>query len=100
MAIIYHVTSATEWNNAKAKGEYVAPSLAIEGFIHCSHDRQVAGVLDRYYKGKADLVKLVIDTSLLEHELKEEFSLSVNDHFPHIFGPINVDAVVEVIAIS
>ena len=94
MAIIYHVTTKGEWETAEQQGFYVAPSLESEGFIHCSEEQQVKGVLERYYKGKADLVKLVIDTTRLKHELKYELAPSVNEEFPHVFGPINADAVI------
>lgn len=99
MATIYHVTTAAEWNAAKEKGFYTAPSLATEGFIHNSTETQVAGVLERYYKGKTDLVKLVIDTDELTHPLKWELAPSVNEEFPHIYGPLNLDAVVDVVLI-
>ena len=92
--IIYHITSFDEWEIAQAKGYYEAPSLAIEGFIHCSTEAQVQGVLDRYYSGKTNLVKLVIDTTLLAHPLKYELAPSVQEEFPHIFGVINLNAVI------
>jgi uncharacterized protein (DUF952 family) len=78
------------------QGFYEAASLHIEGFIHCSKAEQIAGVLERYYKGKTDLVKLVIDTSKLINELVYEVAPSVNQEFPHIYGPINLNAVFEV----
>src|SRR5688572_11085873 len=99
MAIIYHVTSAAEWNLAKEKGSYEAASLRSEGFIHCSQDHQVAGVLERYFAGKEGLVKLVIDTDKLESRYVSEWSPTVQDAFPHIYGPINSSAVLEVVAL-
>ena len=54
---IYHITTAAAWDKAQVEGAYTADSLAIEGFIHCSTADQVAGVLDRYYKGQTGLVK-------------------------------------------
>ena len=62
--MIYHVTTKTDWQTAKDKGYYEAASLATEGFIHLSTKEQVAGVLERYYKGQADL--------LLRRDLKIE----------------------------
>jgi uncharacterized protein (DUF952 family) len=56
----------------------------------------VQGVLQRYFAGQKDLVKLTIDISKLTHELKWELAPSVNEEFPHIYGPLNVDAVVGV----
>ena len=62
MPVFYHVTTAADWESAKQKGKYIHPSLEAEGFIHCSQDHQVAGVLERYFAGKTDLVKLVIES--------------------------------------
>jgi uncharacterized protein (DUF952 family) len=99
MPIIYHVTTADEWISAYQNKLYEAASLKSEGFIHCSEEHQVAGVLERYFEGKNDLVKLVIDTNKLTSRYIQEWSPSVRDTFPHIYGPINVEAVIEVIAI-
>ena len=99
MPIIYHVTTAAEWNAAREKGRYESASLANEGFIHCSQDEQVKGVLARYFSGKKDLVKLVIDTSKLSSPFIYEWSPSTADTFPHVYGPINLEAVKEVVTL-
>ena len=99
MPIIYHVTTAAEWKTAQGKGFYEAASLKAEGFIHCSEEHQVAGVLERYFTDQGDLVKLVIDTTKLTSRYVQEWSPSVRDTFPHIYGPINMDAVIEVITV-
>jgi uncharacterized protein (DUF952 family) len=96
MALIYHVTTKQDWNAAKENGFHVAPSLETEGFIHCSEAQQVQGVLQRYYKGKKDLLKLVIDAHKLTSELKYELAPSIHENFPHVYGPINLDAVIGV----
>jgi uncharacterized protein (DUF952 family) len=94
MPVIYHVTTAREWNAAKQKGFYEADSLATEGFIHCSEKHQVANVLERYFGGKTGLVKLVIDPGKLTSRYVQEWSPSIQDTFPHIYGPVNLDAVI------
>jgi uncharacterized protein (DUF952 family) len=99
MPIIYHVTTANDWNAAKVKGYYEHLSLKNEGFIHCSQDHQVAGVLERYFAGKSDLVKLIIDTKKLSSRFVFDWSPSSQDTFPHVYGPINVDAVIDVVAL-
>jgi len=99
MPIIYHVTTAPEWEQAQRQGFYESPSLKEEGFIHCSEDRQVAGVLERYFAGKKDLVKLEINTEKLTSRYVQEWSPSVQDTFPHIYGPINIEAVEKVISL-
>lgn len=99
MAEIYHVTTSDEWNVAKTKGYYEHPSLKDEGFIHCSQEQQVPGVLERYFAGKTGLVKLVIDTDKLTSKFIYDWSPSTEDTFPHVYGPINLDAVTEVIGL-
>lgn len=99
MPVIYHVTTKTSWNEAKEKGFYEHPSLKEEGFIHCSQEQQVAGVLERYFSGRQDLVKLVIDTDKLTSKYIFDWSPSTQDTFPHVYGPINTDAVIEVVTL-
>jgi uncharacterized protein (DUF952 family) len=96
MPIIYHVTTAAEWKTALEKGAYESAALAEEGFIHCSLEEQVAGVLERYFADKTNLVKLVIDTDKLNSQFIYEWSPSTTDTFPHVYGPINTDAVINV----
>jgi uncharacterized protein (DUF952 family) len=99
MPVIFHITTKPEWESAQKKGFYEAASLASEGFIHCSEDRQVADVLDRYFKDKKELVKLVIETDRLKSPIFFDWSTSVEDTFPHIYGPINLEAVTDVVSI-
>ncbi|WP_315821785.1 DUF952 domain-containing protein [Paraflavitalea speifideaquila] len=94
MATIYHITTQAEWDAATPLGFYEAASLKDEGFIHCSQAEQIPGVLDRYFKGKTNLVKLVIDTDKLTSQLIYEWSPSIADTFPHIYGLIITSAVV------
>lgn len=94
--MIYHVTTISVWEDAKNKGFFEVPSLKEEGFIHMSKEDQVAGVLERYYKGVSDLILLHVDESRLIAELKYELSPSINQEFPHVFGPVNLDAVISV----
>lgn len=93
---IYHITTAAAWEKAQLEGAYTADSLATEGFIHCSTTDQVAGVLDRYYKGQTGLIKLTIDKSKVTSPLIFELATSINEVFPHIHGPINLSAIVKV----
>jgi uncharacterized protein (DUF952 family) len=100
MPIIYHVTTANEWKAAEEKGFYETPSLKEEGFIHCSQENQVAGVLERYFAGKTGVIKLVIDSDKLSNRFVFEWSPSTADTFPHVYGPIDLDAVIDVVKIN
>ena len=94
--MIYHVTTKLQWQQALEKGFFEEPSLHTEGFIHNSTKEQVAGVLGRYYKNKTDLVLLHINEDKLTAVLKYELAPSINEMFPHIFGVINIDAIVKI----
>ena len=102
--MILHITSKKEWNEAKERGEYVAPSLQTEGFIHCYTEHQVLHVANAFYRGQNDLVLLKLDETKLKPELKWEPpaglpapGISQSDSFPHIFGAINLSAVASVL---
>jgi uncharacterized protein (DUF952 family) len=89
---IYHIVMPDEWAAAEGGSEYRAPSLADEGFIHCSFEEQLEGVLARYYAGAGEVVILEIEPSALVAELVEEPSTN-NEIYPHIYGALNLDAV-------
>src|SRR5512140_1227582 len=101
---ILHVTSRKAWIDATRAGQYSAPSLASEGFIHGSTLKQVLPVAAKYYKGQSGLVLLEIDPKRLTSEVKWEPptggslpGVPEGDAFPHIYGPINLDAVLQVV---
>jgi uncharacterized protein (DUF952 family) len=102
--MILHITSRAEWKEAQVRGEYIAPSLKTEGFIHCSTEKQVVPVANAFYHGKNDLVLLVLNESELKPQLKWEApagpsaaGISESDSFPHVYGPINLNAVASVV---
>jgi uncharacterized protein (DUF952 family) len=92
---IYHVVLPAVWERFKTKPSYQAESLATEGFIHCSYASQLEGVLERYYSGVDRVLILTIDTDKLLSKLVKEPSTN-NELFPHIYGRINHNAVVNV----
>ena len=93
--MIYHIAPLSRWKDSLIQGFYEADSLATEGFIHASDSHQVKGVLERYYKNQQDLLLLHIDETKLTSVLKYEMAPSINELFPHIYGSINIDAVIE-----
>ena len=102
--MIYHITTRRDWDAEQSKGEYAAPSLATEGFIHCSTLSQVLPVAENFYKGQTGLILLVIDPTLLSSTLNWEPpsgepppGVSESETFPHIYGPINVNAVTKTV---
>ncbi len=93
---LLHLTSRLAWQKAQEVGEYRAASLETEGFIHTSRPDQILGVANRYYHGARDLVVLAIDSRRLLVPLRWDASDEPfhGNTFPHIYGPLNLDAVV------
>ena len=93
--MLFHIIESTHWATAKEKETYVPDSLETEGFIHLSKKQQVLGTVQRFYQGRSDLVILEIDPNLLQAPLQCE---QVPGHgvFPHLYGPLNLEAVVKV----
>jgi uncharacterized protein (DUF952 family) len=96
---IYHVTTQLEWEQAKKEGEYKPANYDADGFIHCSTEKQVEGVLDRFYKGHTGLLKLKIEKAKVSRPVLFELAADLDELFPHIYGALNLESVVEVILI-
>jgi uncharacterized protein (DUF952 family) len=107
MTHILHITRRDDWEVARREGAYRPPSLKAEGFIHFSQLHQVLLVADTFYAGQSGLVLLEVDTELLSPSLRWEppdgrtlpsdpEETSAQGLFPHLYGPLNPDAVVAV----
>lgn len=95
---ILHVTTRAAWETAVAAGAYRADSLDTEGFIHCSTPSQIIDVANALYRGHTNLVLLIIEQDLVDADVVYEDCYEMGEEFPHIYGPLNVDAVVNVVA--
>ena len=94
---IYHITSQASWSAAQSSGAYSADSLVKEGFVHCSKADQILRVANCFYEGQSGLVILMIDPARLKPMLRwEPGSDKADELFPHIYGPLNLDAVLRV----
>ena len=91
---IYHIVLPEIWEQVRNEPLYRHESLAAEGFIHCSYEDQLDGVIERYYVDRNELVILTIDTEKLSARLVAEPSTG-GEIYPHIYGPLNMPAVVE-----
>jgi uncharacterized protein (DUF952 family) len=96
---ILHITTRDTWEQAKQAGLYRGDTLESEGFIHCSTVAQVIGVANARFRGRTDLILLVIDPSKLAAEVRWEAS-EHDEVFPHIYGPLNVAAVFKVFTLE
>lgn len=101
MPAIFHVTSEPDWAQARRDGEYRLSARGVtleeQGFIHCATAEQVERIANTVY---ADfdgwLVVLEIETDRLQTEVRFENLDGGTEAFPHIFGPVPVQAVVRV----
>lgn len=92
--LIYHIILPQDLDEVSKGDSYAAASLADEGFIHCSFERQLAGVIERYYADQKKLVVITIDTERLTSPLVVEPSTN-DEEYPHIFGEINREAMIK-----
>ncbi len=91
---ILHLTTLDDWHR-DAPAPYAAPSLASEGFIHCSLPAQVIHTAHRQYRDRDDLVLVHLDPARLTSRLVYE-DTSGHGAFPHVYGSINRDAVTDI----
>lgn len=104
MRVILHITERSAWEQARSRGLYTAASLQTEGFIHCSTIAQTVDTANHFFRGQRDLVLLCIDEDRIATEVRYEPPSGgpVRDPaagalFPHLYGPLPLDAVVQVL---
>jgi uncharacterized protein (DUF952 family) len=98
--VIYHLALSEDWEAARAVGRYEMSSLGLtlaeQGFIHCSDVDQWPVVRGAIYGGvTSELVLLEIDPARLGSPVVREVGVpETGEVFPHVYGPIDVSAVV------
>ena len=98
--IIYHLTPADYFNRLPADQPYRPREFDREGFIHCTKGEErlllVADTLYRRLPG--DFLLLVIDERKVTSPVKYENVGGIL--FPHIYGLLNREAIVRVVAMG
>jgi uncharacterized protein (DUF952 family) len=100
VAEILHITRREDWKAAVRDGIYRADSLATEGFIHCSTTTQLPWVAETFFQGQTSLVVLRIDEARVSAPVRWEAPPEMMERFPHIYGPLNLDAVTGVVPLE
>ena len=95
--VIFHICSSATWAAALKSGSYKGDTLLSEGFIHCSTRDQLIEVADHIFRGRAGLQLLLIDEARVKEEIKYE-DAGNGKFYPHIYGPLNIDAVMRTVA--
>ncbi len=101
MAIIFHIARQATWASRaeqSAAGYYRPEMFPVDGFVHCSTREQVVKVADIRFRGQKGLVLLCIDTERVTAEVRYENLEGGHELFPHIYGEINTNAVVQIAA--
>ncbi len=104
---ILHITTTAAWQDAQETGRYEPETLSTEGFIHCSAASQILGVANTFYRNQRGLILLVIDPARLTCKMEWEppaephpAGVSPEERFPHLYGPLNLAAVVRTVGIE
>ena len=97
---LYHLTLASDWQQARQQGEYRistrGQSLDQVGFIHASYAHQLEATHQRFYADLEDLRLVEIDpTRLAAHGIAvcPEAAPGSGELFPHLYGALPLDAV-------
>lgn len=94
VGMIYHITTKPAWHRAQKNNEYIPEAFPADGFIHCSDHYQIEDTANRFYASTPDLVVLEIDPDKLIAPLVYENLEGGEMTFPHVYGHLNLDAVV------
>jgi uncharacterized protein (DUF952 family) len=102
--MIYHLTTRKEWKHALATGDYRTKDLQRDGYIHCSTQTQLVPVAMEFFAHRRKISILAIEPTLLTSQVKWEKpddgpppGVDAGEKFPHLYGPLNIDAVQKVL---
>lgn len=103
---ILHIVSAAEFRAQPETQPYLPSRFAADGFIHCTKEPEVLlYIANSFYKEvEGEVWILVIDPDQLTSPLKWEppsptppaDSPLASVLFPHIYGPLNREAILEI----
>lgn len=91
--ITYHLSPVEVWARQQDAATYTPEAYAQDGFIHCTDGLDnLLNVRNMFYTGDSrDFCVLVLKTDAITSEIRYEDPEHV---FPHIYGPLNTNAVV------
>ena len=90
---IYKICPEPLWRAAEAAGRFDgAPVDLADGFVHFSTAAQLRETAARHFAGQAGLLLIAVEPAVLGSELRYESSRG-GDLFPHLYGPLPLDAV-------
>ena len=96
MPIIFHIATRKAFKGKEQAASYRPELFALEGFIHCSTAEQIIKVANARFRGQTGLLLLCLDADRVKAEIRYENLEGGQELFPHIYGEINTEAVVQV----
>ena len=108
MSVIVHLVPASEWPGIDAAAEYRPATLEASGYVHCVAPGRTVAVAEALFSGRDDLLAVCLDADRLDAPVRYETADTPSDDgdadggdtvddFPHVYGPLNADAVVAVV---
>lgn len=105
--MIYHIVTESDLRAHVSGGMYTPASLKDFGFVHCALQASVIAVANDYFAEAAEPVLLLeIDPERLTSKVRCEAAAPSADAgtthlvdgalFPHVYGPINTQAIARV----
>ena len=98
--LLFHIAPKNEWHKQQRFGLYRPELREEEGFIHCSLSSQVKKVANTHFAGQKNLYLIVIDRNSITSPVKMEDTAGEGEQYPHIYGPLNLDAVLDKIRLD
>ena len=92
----HHVVPRADWEAADPDVPWAPDSLRTEGFVHLSRPDQLDATIARHFPPEADLVVLTVDLDQLTCPVVVEDTTGRGEAFPHAYGALDPDAIVEV----
>jgi len=99
--LLVRLCTEQEWSAAREAGRIVPEGAGPEAFVHLSTTAQVHLPANRLYRGRRDMVLLYLDPAALDAPLRWEPGVPSDPasmRFPHLYGPLPVEAVTAVAA--
>lgn len=98
--LIFHLVTEENWKQYKQDSMYSPQSIEEEGFIHCSTGKLIEETANRLFEGRDDVLLLIINSSLIDEEVKYELDEDLGKKFPHIYGPISIRCIIDKIKLA
>lgn len=98
--LIFHITTREAWKEYQTNGNYEPESLESDGFIHFTTGDMLEETANRLFPEQDRILLLVIDVSTLGENIKYEKDEETGNRYPHLYGPLSTNAVIDKIDVS